>query len=430
MKIRFLLLFTFISLMFFSCMPIKALRFNYSDYHSKPKFKSHLIENDSSNVFDFYQKGKEFQDEIGNYTGLFKIGKDKHLKTTLDSFLSQYSETTAFIVIRNDTILYEKYFHGYERKSLLPSFSISKSFTSALIGIALEEGYIKSVDDPIINYIPELEGKLNYWNRLTIAHLLDMKSGIEYQNFIDGFKDFKLPYFGDGDMYFSKNAMKVIKSAKYSHPPKSPGTEFNYSSLDNQLLGLVLERAVNRSLSEYLGEKIWKKIGMQKNARWGIDSKRRQVTKSYCCMDVTALDYARFGRLYLKSGDWNGTSVVPKDWVRQSLVPISSKTFTRIREVKGFYQNQWWVNLIYNSTHIDSLSAYQNLEFPEHQLIEKIFESWHIFDVSFIAEGAFGQYVYVDPRSNLIFIRLGKDYDHTNSRNLFKMIKDKLAMRK
>lgn len=204
-----------------------------------------------------------------------------------------------------------------------------------MIGIAINEGYINSVNDLVVKYIPELKKKIGYWNKLTIEHLLNMRSGLNYQN---GYS-IKLPYFGIGQLYTSKNALRIIKDAEYSHPPILPGTQFYYSSLDNQILGIILQRATNRSLSELLEEKIWKKIGMQQTAKWSIDSKRRQNIKSYCCMMVSPLDYARFARLYLHSGNWNGNSIVPKEWVKKSIVPKSlSEYYKYKRNPLGYYQ--------------------------------------------------------------------------------------------
>ena len=447
MKIRYLFHLILFILAFHSCMPIQALRFKNSDYHGKPKFKSHLIENDTSSVFEFYQGGEHWQENIGNFEFKVQFTKDKFEKYTIDSFLTHHSNTTAFIVIHNDTILYEKYFQGYDENSKLPSFSIAKGFTSALVGIAIEEGSIQSIDDPIVNYIPELKGKLNYWNRLTIAHLLAMRSGIDYQNAINykSLKDLRLPYFGDANMYFSKNAMKVIKQAKYGSPPIPPGTKYNYSNLDNQLLGLVIERATGQSLSKYLEEKIWKRTGMEGNAKWGIDSKRRQVTKAYCCMEIMARDYARFARLYLNEGSWEGQQIVPKEWVRNSVVPSSYTEYTHFTnaEFKFFHQNQWWSKLYFHSGgYKDSLTASHAMDMPVYQLVDKVSlshhllmdrykDKWFIHDVTgFLAEGVFGQYVYVVPRHKLIFIRLGKDYDSVNAIGLFQAIIPKIILEK
>jgi CubicO group peptidase (beta-lactamase class C family) len=401
MKIKYSLYLLLFSMTMSSCLVIQFGRFQKSDYHSKPKFKSNLINNDTSSIFEFHRGDKQTEERIGNYRTRFRNSiTNEEDKTTLDNFLSQHTETTAFIVIRNDTILYEKYFQDYDQDSQLPSFSLAKSFTSALVGIAIEEGFINSVNDPITDYIKELKDEKGYWNELTIEHLLNMESGLNYQN---AMKRPKLPYFGIGQLYIGKNAMRIIKRAKFKH---SPGTKFYYSSLDTQILGIVIQRATGRSLSDLLEEKIWKKIGMHESANWSIDSKRRKNIKSYCCMEATALDYAKFGRLYLQNGIWDGESVVPSHWVRKTITP---------NILQEEYQYNWWLRSKYHyPTYQDSLSAVAKIKSPRQQVVRQVNNRWYVFDIkprSFFAEGAFGQYVYIIPESNTIFVRLGKEED-------------------
>jgi CubicO group peptidase (beta-lactamase class C family) len=222
---------------------------------------------------------------------------------------------------------------------------MAKSITSILIGCAIDEGLIKSVEEPITKYIPELTK--NGFNKVTIKHLLQMTSGIKF--------------------YYGLNLRKEIGKMKLR---TEPGKEFDYVSGNTQLLGLVLERSLkNRTITQYLQEKIWKPLGMEYDASWSIDRKKNGLEKTFCCLNARARDFAKIGRLYKNKGNWNGKQIVSQRWVEES---------TRLDTSEGsanFYQYQWW------------------LPTPNED---------------FMAEGILGQFVYVNPTKDLIIVRLGK----------------------
>lgn len=285
-------------------------------------------------------------------------------KISFEEFLDQ-SNTVAFLIIKNDTIQYENYFDGYEQESIIASFSMAKSVTSILIGCAIDEGLIKSVDESITNYIPEL--KENGLEKVTIKHLLQMTSGIDFN------ESYYNPFGDAASFYYGRNLRKNISKMK---PKIEPGNMFNYISGNTQLLGLVLERALkSKTITEYLQEKIWTPLEMEYDASWSIDRKKDGLEKTFCCLNARARDFAKIGRLYLNKGKWNGTQIVSESWVEES---------TKIDRSEGsadYYQYQWWIPTA---------------------------------NGDFMAEGILGQFIYVNPVKDMVIVRLGKNEGKTD----------------
>lgn len=279
------------------------------------------------------------------------------------------NKTVAFLIIENDTIQYENYWRKYEESSIVASFSMAKSITSILVGIAIDEGLIQSVNEPITNYVPELKKK--GFSKVTIEHLLQMTSGIKFN------ESYYNPFGDAATYYYGTNLRKEITKMKLQ---SEPGETFRYSSGDTQLLGLVLERALkDKTLTAYLEEKLWQPLGMEFDASWSLDRKKNGLEKTFCCINATAKDFAKIGRLYLNKGKWNDKQIVSESWVAQS---------TKIDTTNGSskkYQYQWWLPT----------------------------ESG-----DFMANGILGQYIYVHPKKNLIIVRLGKNEGKANWDNV------------
>lgn len=287
---------------------------------------------------------------------------------TFDEFLKT-NKTVAFLIIKNDTLQYEKYFSGYNQESVVASFSMAKSVTSILIGCAIDDGLIKSVDESVISYIPEL--KNDGMDKITIKNLLQMTSGIKYN------ESYSNPFGDAATDYYGRNLRKSLYNRKLEN---TPGTVFNYNSGDAQMLGLVLERALRgKTITAYLEEKIWKPLGMEYDATWSLDRQHDGLEKTFCCINARARDFSKLGRLYLNKGNWNGRQIVSKTWVEESLKPDITNGGS------GNYKYQWWLEPNGN----------------------------------FMAQGILGQYVYVNPAKNLIIVRLGKDYGNANWEGIF-----------
>lgn len=345
----FLLLGAFL---FQSCKWGRFVFYNFADITDHKIFPYRKVETtDTPFVFSVAQLHKApthipVADNADNEDGSF----EDYLERT---------RTVAFLIIQNDSIQYEKYFNQYEEESIVASFSMAKTVISMLIGIAIEDGKIQSVADPVTNYIPEL--RENGFDQVTIKHLLQMTSGLEFnESYIN-------PFGHVATFYYGTNLRKAINKLKLEDPP---GENFVYTSGTTQLLGLVLERALeNQTISAYLEEKIWKPLGMEYSASWSLDRKKNGLEKTFCCLNARARDFAKLGRLYLHHGNWNGTQVVPEEWVNESVKLDTTDNSS------PFYQYQWWLTKE---------------------------------GTQFYAKGILGQYIFVDPRKDLIIVRLGE----------------------
>ncbi|MEZ5044739.1 MAG: serine hydrolase [Saprospiraceae bacterium] len=325
---------------------------------------------------------------------------------SLDEYLKEETKTTGFLVIQNDRILFEQYYQGYDATAISNIFSVSKSVTSLLVGLALEDGQIASVDDPVTRYIPELNDADPGFKKLTIRHLLDMRSGL---NFKEAYSN---PFAHIARLYYGTNQLSQIKGLTFT---STPGTRHNYQSVSTAILGIVVEKATGKPLGKYLEEKVWLPLGMENPATWSVDDKKHRSPKAYCCLNTTARDLAKIGRLYLREGNWEGNQIISKAWIRTSVTPNMTN---------GCYQNQWYSaagiiskdgkDLIFP----DSLSAInaahqQGLAYCYVDKITKEGSDWHIHfcGPDYYALGILGQYLYVIPQQDLIIVRLGEKWD-------------------
>ena len=229
-------------------------------------------------------------------------------RASFDELLAS-TETTAFLIIKDDRLIYENYFNGYERDSINTSFSVAKSFVSALVGISIDEGLIDSVDDPITKYIPELQNKDSRYSAITIKHLLSMSSGLRYV-------EEETPFSDDTKTYYDPNLRAIALSAVIEG---EPGRRFHYNNYNYLLLGIILERATGMPVAKYMEEKLWKPLGMEAPASWSLDSETNGFEKMESGINARAIDFAKFGRLYLNNGsNWNGEQTISEKWVSTS----------------------------------------------------------------------------------------------------------------
>ncbi|GDX52585.1 hypothetical protein LBMAG27_16320 [Bacteroidota bacterium] len=357
-----LFLFLICCCIFSSCKVYRFFVRNFANITDYKFFTEHSISHSTEPFYFFYSN------KI-NAPGNLRVKGFDGDSATLDNVLEQ-SPSVAFLIIRRDTILYEKYWDKYTDSSWVASFSMAKSFTSALIGIAIHEGFIKSVDEPITNYIPEI--KDTAFKKVKIEHLLQMTSGIKFT------ERYYNPFSDAAKFYYGTNLRSAIENMKIEYVP---GTKFEYKSGNPQLLGLIIERATKKTVTEYLQEKIWQPIGAEFDASWSTDRKNNGLEKTFCCLNAAARDYAKFGRLYLKDGNWNGVRVVPQEWVKESTTPTLTEGGV------NFYKYQWWINR--SSTH------------------------------DFSCDGLLGQRIFVYPEKQIIIVRLGKNDRNQNYFKLF-----------
>lgn len=350
-----------ISLLFISitsCNVFKSLRYGGIPSQSDHKhFPQRIINNDKP-TFYFNQPNIDYQ--LGTKIGV--INRDfNSTNISLDSLVTLH-KTISFLIIRNDTILYERYKKGYSSNSLVSSFSMVKPFVSTLIGIAIDEGKIKSENDFIVNYLPEFKNKKG-WEKITIKNLLQHTSGIRFTD-----KELN-PLSDNAEFYWGDNLRERVLNLTLECPPN---TKFKYSSENTLLLGCIIEKVTKGTISKYLEEKIWKPLGMEAPASWSLDrNDDKAIEKVFCCLQGRAIDFAKFGRLYLNNGNWNGKQIVSKNWVEKST--HSDPTGNN----KHFFNNNWGIGpLKYGS---------------------------------YFAVGLYGQYLYMYPKKNIIIVRFGDD---------------------
>jgi hypothetical protein len=200
-----------------------------------------------------------------------------------EDLVSHFNEmqTAAFVVIKNDSVLHEQYWDGLGPDTYSNSFSMAKTFVSILTGAALADGKIKSLDQPVSDFLPEYKEADN--SKLTIRHLLTMSSGINFdENYVSPFAYPAQAYYGS-DLHKLTYGYKVTEDG---------GKVFKYLSGNTELLGFVIQKATGKTLSEYMSEKIWKPVGAKHNAYWSLDAKDG-MEKAYCCFNSNALDFAR-----------------------------------------------------------------------------------------------------------------------------------------
>lgn len=230
------------------------------------------------------------------------------------------TRTAAFVVLRDDRIVYEHYARGYGERSLLNSFSIAKAVVATLVGIAVAEGRL-DLERTVADYRPDFAG--TPYGTVTLRDLLDMTSRM-------GDAPSMLP--GRAEIYYGDDLRGLVAA---SRPEARPANGWRYSEADVQMLGFVLEAATGRSASAYLGEKLWKPLGMESQALWALD-REGGSEKAFCCISARARDFARFGRLYLDAGRWNGKQVLSEAWAKRSVL-------RGVKTPDGYrHQHLWW----------------------------------------------------------------------------------------
>lgn len=235
-----------------------------------------------------------------------------------------HSNTASFLVIRNGKILHEQYWNGYDKHSKTNSFSMAKAITVMLLGKAIEEGKIKSIDDKFSNYFNEFKGK-EFTENLTLKNLAQMESGLNWE------ENYKNPFLPNAKAYYGSSLVKATFSRRFK---QNPGEKFEYQSGSTQLLGFAVRKAINQSLSSYLSEKFWIPLGMEQDAEWSTDESGME--KTYCCIHSTTRDFAKLGQLFLDNGKVNGEQILNLDFINQMRTPTEKS--------EEIYGMGFWIN--------------------------------------------------------------------------------------
>ncbi len=302
---------------------------------------------------------------------------------TLEEFAASH-ESTALIIVQNNEVLLEKYFLGNRRDSLQSSVSCTKSVVSLLVGIAMDEGLIKSVDDPITDYVDGLQPD---FETVSIRHLLTMTSGISDTD-EKLFDAVPAPWSDEVCGYYDPNLRRLSRSFTLDHPP---GERFEYHDFNPVLIGMLLENVTGKSISKYLSEKIWQPVGMQFPAKWSLDSRRHGFELPAAGLHATAIDFARLGALLI---DTNQTTVA-QSWLQQSILDRPSGKL-----VKEKY-----------AASADRAESKGANDLADHiRSLRYGFYWWGIeregrYD--YYANGHFGQFIYISPKARLVIVRNG-----------------------
>ena len=305
-------------------------------------------------------------------------GEEKQIIESID-----YFNTDGLMILKDGEVHYENYWNENKETSRHIIWSVSKSFLSALVGIALDEGLIEDINDPIIKYLKDF--KDTGYEGVSIKNLLQMSSGIEFNE-----------DYGDPDSDINRYGRVTATGtsqrefAKTLKNSREPGTYNHYISLDSQMLGMLVAEVSNMSVKEYLHEKIWSKIGMQDDAFYLTD--KQEVEMSLGGLNVTLRDMAKFGQLYLNNGKWNGNQIVPSEWVANSTIPLDKhvqpKAGDEFSSDAWGYGYQWWV--------------------PGPEVSD------------YTAHGIYNQFIYINPESNVVIAKTSSNYNFVDERQYTK----------
>lgn len=278
--------------------------------------------------------------------------------------------TVGLVVVQNDSLIYENYWGGWDADSVSNSFSVAKSYVSVLTGIALKEGKIKSLDDPVGNYLPEFNDLNDCHTHITLKHLLTMSTGLDWsESGADPFSDNAKGYYGTS-----------VRELAMDQPCRDePGKEFDYISGSTQIMADVLQKVYGKGLDELTREKIWRPLGAEHPAFWGKDKEGGDF-KAFCCLYATARDFARIGQLYLDSGEWKGQRIVPVDYWQACVTPAAVLDHGKPNKRYGYY---WWL------ADLDGKPIYY-------------------------CRGFHGEYVVVVPHERLVMVRTGSKWEEKN----------------
>ena len=277
--------------------------------------------------------------------------------------------SVGFAVIQNDSLIFEQYWNGWDADSVSNSFSVAKSYVSVLTGIAIQDGVIKSVQQPVGDYLPEF--KDGCYAKITIENVLTMATGLDWS------ESGANPFSDNAKGYYGTN----VRELSLSQPCRDePGKEFDYISGGTQIMAEVIEAAYKRPLDELVREKIWTPLGCEHDAYWGKDRADGDF-KAFCCLYATARDFGRIGQMYLDSGMWHGKQIVPRDYWQASITPAKLLDKGKPNERYGYF---WWL------AEIDGK--------PIHY-----------------CRGFHGEYVVVIPHERLVFVRTGMKREEVNA---------------
>lgn len=351
------------------CVVIIALYITDTDYLLKAVRTIYLTGHSTAYLEDY----KKFDNKLVENGKPQPWPNHKHYNAVKETDalnnINKANGTIAYVIIKNDSIWFENYYVGFDENSKSNSFSMAKSYVSGLMGKAIEQGYIKSLDQPVSDFLPTFSKGLAA--KMTVGDLSSMASGTTWD------EKYYSPFSIVTRAYFDDDLEKVMLGLKVE---EEPGKKFKYSSGDTQILAMVIEKATGKKMYQYLEESFWKPLGCENETLWQVDSEDHDLVKAYCCIASNAKDFARFGKLYKDFGKWNGKQLLDSAFVVKSIKP-------RFPESPQ-YGYGWW------------LKQQNGKDF-------------------FMMRGHLGQYVIVEPNDNVIIVRLGHSKGSNKEKNSY-----------
>ena len=439
-RFRYILSIICVAMLTTSCVVTRAIRYGNASVDDHRAFDQEVV----SNGDDRFRFAELPMSERTLDTMKFEwpyYGKGEMQQHTIDEVTRSAVDNAALIIIHRDTILYERYFGEWSKNTQSQIFSVSKTITAMLCGVALTEGHIRSVEDRVTDYLPELKQANPMSGEMKIKHLLDMTAGLDF----DENYSFN-PFSKMAKLYMGRNTMRIIERAKFSH---NPGERYDYNSLTTAILGVAIERATGMPYAEYLSSKIWQPLGMEQSASIGVDDKKHRVAKSYAGVVTNVRDLAKIGRLYINDGNWNNTQIIDSSFVHTSLSPrivgeksanmysyswywgtqdesLSRRDFASKEEMQDYYAEHRDVSKI-NSWKREG-GGYTAVEYMKRRYIpdRESLQNHYKYDVHTIMQsrngyfaiqyqgghyafGVNGQILYINPEKEFIGVYLGED---------------------
>ncbi len=328
------------------------------------------------NLFPKIDNGEIFEHRVVKASNPqpWKFSENFNKVTIPEKYLEEFEElgTIAFVVIQHNQIVFEQYWDDFDQQSRTNSFSMAKGVLSLLVGAAIQDGYIKSVDQAVQDFLPEWTDFQG--DTLKIKHLLTMSAGVDWdESYSSLFSKTTQAYYGK-DLWGLTQTEKLIEK---------PGVVFNYQSGVSMMIAFLLQKATGKSISEYASVKLWTPMGAEEDAWWSTD-KKDGMEKAYCCYHSNARDFARLGQLLLNKGKWNNVQLIDSVYLEETITPASYLTY--IPKPSGdivykprpntFYGYQMWI------------ANYHDMQIPFYR-------------------GILGQYVFAVPELDAVIVRLG-----------------------
>lgn len=354
---------------------------NRSDIGDLHRFPSRPIP-DGPSTFTFAPSPASFDPVVD-------VERDGRAERVRLDDLARETGTTALLVVRRDTLLFERYYGGHGRDSLSTSFSVAKSVTGLLAGIAVDEGIFRSVDDPVTDYLPELARRDPRFRRVTLRHLLDMRSGI-------AFRDHDLPWGDKARAYYDPHLReRVLEEIEIEG---APGEEWVYNTYNPILVGLALERASGESVAEFTSSRLWFPLGAEYPASWSTDGLVAPLEKMESGLNARAVDFAKIGRLVQARGAPGGRRIVSERWIDASTRGDPDCGLEGFRPRDLCYRLGWWVTPAGDG------------------------RRWTVE-----ARGHLGQYIAVFPENRVVMVRFGREIGGVSWPAVFQALAEDLA---